>query len=251
MCRLGEGFPRAKTQVISKSACAIWTPSALRFSVGAMSSFSSNRANQPRRRPAERPLWLTVLLVFVAMLVLFGVGFGIATLLKGAGGGEPDTASASPTEVVNPGNCTVVEVTPAEFLPRASQVTVNVYNSTNRVGLAGDTAKLLGVRGFKIGAVENDPLGVPIESVGEIRYGPKGETGAQLIAYHLPGATLVDDGRKGKKVDVSLGRQFVDLTDDAEVVAQLAEPSPSPSPEGCVLPNPAVSTTETPTTEVE
>ncbi len=40
--------------------------------------------------------------------------------------------------------------------------------------------------------------------------------------------------RKGKRVDVSLGRQFMELTNDAEVVAQLAEPSPSPSPEGCV-----------------
>lgn len=211
-----------------------------------MSSLTGNRANQPRRRPAERPLWLTVLLVFVAMLVLFGVGFGIATLLKGSGGGEPEAAVASSGQTVNLGNCTVVNVTPAEFLPRASQVTVNVYNSTSRIGLAGDTAKLLGVRGFRIGAVENDPLGVPIEGVGEIRYGPKGEAAAKLVAYHLPGATLVEDGRKGKKVDVSLGRQFVDLTNDAEVVAQLAEPSPSPSPEGCPLPEPSASVTESP-----
>jgi hypothetical protein len=180
------------------------------------------------------------------MLVLFGVGFGIATLLKGSGGGEPDTAAASSVAGINPGNCTVIEVTPAEFLPRASQVTVNVYNSTKRVGLAGDTAKLFGVRGFKIASVENDPLGVPIEGVGEIRYGPKGEAGAQLMAFHLPGATLVEDTRKGKRIDVSLGRQFLELTNDAEVVAQLAEPSPSPSPEGCVLPVPTPSTTQTP-----
>ena len=92
----------------------------------------------------------------------------------------------------------------------------------------------------------NDPLGVPIEGVGEIRYGPKGEPAARLLAYHLPGATLVDDSRKGKKVDVSLGRQFVDLTNDAEVVAQLAEPSPSPSPEGCPLPAPSPSTSGSP-----
>ena len=135
-------------------------------------------------------------------------------------------------------------VTPAEGLPRASQVTLNVYNSTKRVGLAGDTAKLLGVRGFKIAAVENDPLGVPIEGVGEIRYGPKGEAAARLVAFHFPDAVLIEDGRKGKKVDVSLGRQFVDLVNDAEVVAQLALPSPSPSPEGCPLPEPAPSGSE-------
>lgn len=192
-------------------------------------------------------MWLTVLLVFVAMLVLFGIGFGIATLLKGSGDSEPDASAASPTQSANLGNCTVVNVTPAEFLPRASQVTVNVYNSTNRVGLAGDTAKLLSVRGFKIGAVENDPLGLPIEGVGEIRHGPNGEAAAKLIAFHVPGATLVNDSRKGKKVDVSLGRQFLELTNDAEVVAQLAEPSPSPSPEGCQLPAPSPSPSASPT----
>jgi len=192
-------------------------------------------------------LWLTVLLVFVAMLVLFGIGFGIATLLKGSGGTEPDATAASPTQSANLGNCTVVNVTPAEFLPRASQVTVNVYNSTNRFGLAGDTAKLLSVRGFKIGAVENDPLGLPIEGVGEIRHGPGGEAAAKLIAFHVQGATLVNDSRKGKKVDVSLGRQFLELTNDAEVVAQLAEPSPSPSPEGCQLPAPSPSSAASPT----
>ncbi len=127
-------------------------------------------------------------------------------------------------------------VTPAEVLPLASRVTINVYNSTKRVGLAGDAAKLLGVRGFKIAKVENDPLGVVIEGEGEIRYGPKGEAAAKLMAYHFPTATLVNDGRKGKRVDVVLGQQFTDLANDAEVVAQLAQPSPSASPQGCPIP---------------
>jgi hypothetical protein len=213
-----------------------------------MSSVSSNRINQPRRRPAQRPLWLTVLLILVAMLVLFGVGFGIATLFKGSGGDESEASAPSPTSDINLSSCSVVMVAPIESLPRASQVVLNIFNSTQRVGLAGDTAKIFGVRGFKIGDVKNDPLGVPIEGVAEIRYGPKGETAATLVAYHLPDAVLIDDGRKGKKVDVSLGRQFADLTNDAEVVAKLAMPSASPSPEGCPLPGeaPAESVVESP-----
>jgi len=202
-----------------------------------MSSVSNNQTRQ-RPRPVERPLWLTVLLIVVAMLVLFGIGFGIATLLKGSGGTDPTEALPSATSTMNLDNCAVVMVTPAENLPRASQVTVNVYNSTKRIGLAGDTAKLVGVRGFKIGAVENDPLGIPLEGVGEIRYGPKGEAAAQLVAFHFPDATLVNDGRKGKKVDISLGKGFTELANDAEVVAMLAQPSPSPSPSGCPLPEP-------------
>jgi hypothetical protein len=198
---------------------------------------STRGINRPKTRPAQRPLWLTVLLILVAMLVLFGIGFGIATLLKGSGGTDSGQASPSPSSSTSVPGCTTIMVTPAEVLPRASRVGVNVYNSTKRVGLAGDVAKILGVRGFTITKVENDPLGVVIEGQGEIRYGPKGEPSAELMAYHFPGATLVNDGRAGKRIDVVLGTQFVDLANDAEVVAQLAQPSPSASPSGCPVPD--------------
>jgi hypothetical protein len=207
---------------------------------------SSRGMNRPKTRPAQRPLWLTVLLILVAMLVLFGIGFGIATLLKGSGGTDGADTSASPSNSTSIPGCTTIMVTPAEVLPRASRVSVNVYNSTKRVGLAGDVAKILGVRGFSIAKVENDPLGVVIEDQGEIRYGSKGEASAELMAYHFPEATLVKDGRSGKRIDVVLGTQFVDLANDAEVVAQLAKPSPSASPAGCPVPDvlPGESVTE-------
>ena len=49
---------------------------------------TTQKFSRPKTRPAQRPLWLTVLLIFVVMLVLFGVGFGIATLFKGSGGAD-------------------------------------------------------------------------------------------------------------------------------------------------------------------
>ena len=192
--------------------------------------------SRPKTRPAQRQLWLTVLLIFVAMLVLFGVGFGNATLFKGSGGADVADATASPSTSALVDGCTTVMVTPAEVLPLASRVTVNVYNSTKRVGIAGETSKFLSVRGFKIAKVENDPLGVGAEGAGEIRFGTKGELNAQLMAYHFPDATLIKDDRGGKRIDVVLGQQFSDLADDAEVVAQLAQPSASASPEGCTIP---------------
>jgi hypothetical protein len=197
---------------------------------------TTQRFSRPKTRPAQRPLWLTVLLIFVALLVLFGVGFGIATLFKGSGGADVADATASPSTSALVDGCTTVMVTPAEVLPLASRVTVNVYNSTKRVGIAGETSKLLSVRGFKIAKVENDPLGVGAEGAGEIRFGTKGELNAQLMAYHFPDATLIKDDRGGKRIDVVLGQQFSDLADDAEVVAQLAQPSASASPEGCTIP---------------
>jgi LytR cell envelope-related transcriptional attenuator len=195
----------------------------------------------PSRRRRSRPIWLTIVLVIVGMAVLFGVGFGIATLLKGGDGSLPPEESIGDAAGVTtePLPCETILVTPAEVLPRTARVAVNVFNSTQTAGLAGDTAETLKVRGFTINKVANDPGGKVLPGVGEIRFGAKGAAGAQLLTYYFPGAVLVDDGRNGKRVDVSLGSGFVEIPTDAEVAAALAAPSPSPSGPGCVSPTPA------------
>ena len=66
------------------------------------------------------------------------------------------------------------------------------------------------------------------------------------MAYHFPDATLIKDDRGGKRIDVVLGQQFSDLANDAEVVAELAQPSASASPEGCTVPEAAPSVSESP-----
>ena len=194
----------------------------------------------PSRRRRSRPVWLTVVLVIVGMAVLFGVGFGIATLLKGGDGSLPpeETIEDAAGVTTEPLPCETILVTPAEVLPRTARVTVNVFNSTPTPGLAAETAQILTARGFRVNKITNDPLGEVLPGVGEIRYGAKGASGAELLTYYFPGAVLVDDGRNGKRVDVSLGRGFVEIPSDAEVAAALAAPSPSPSGPGCVSPTP-------------
>jgi hypothetical protein len=194
----------------------------------------------PSRRRRSRPIWLTIVLVIVGMAVLFGVGFGIATLLKGGDGSLPPEESIEDASGVTaePLPCETILITPAEVLPRTARVTVNVFNSTPTAGLAAETAQILTARGFVLNKIANDPLGEVLPGVGEIRYGAKGAPGAQLLTYYFPGAVLVDDGRNGKRVDVSLGRGFVEIPSDAEVAAALAAPSPSPSGPGCVSPTP-------------
>ena len=81
---------------------------------------------------------------------------------------------------------------PARALtPRA--VTVNVYNATERGGLAASVAKSLRTEGFKVAKVANDPLGKLLAGVGEVRRGPTGTAGAALAATRLSGAKLVRD----------------------------------------------------------
>jgi hypothetical protein len=87
-------------------------------------------------------------------------------------------------------------------------VTVNVYNTTARTGLAATAASSLQRQGFNIATTDNDPLGRTLLSTGEIRYGPSGLDGANLVARRLPGAKLVLDDRTDATVDMVVGQEF-------------------------------------------
>jgi hypothetical protein len=132
-------------------------------------------------------------------------------------------------------------VTAAEVLPRSSKVTINVWNATDRVGLASDVAKVLNARDFTIRKVDNDPLGAVLEGVGQIRYGMNGRANAELLAFYFPGAILVQDERPRKVVDIALGNAFTEINGEAQIAAAMASPSASLSGPGCPS-EPAVAT---------
>ena len=192
---------------------------------------------RPRRR---RPVWGIVAAVAAGMVVLFGLGFGLALLLKGGGSSTAEpAATASATEGAMP--CATATIIPAQVLPDASSVVINVFNSTKRAGLAASTAKQLRSLGFTVKKVGNDPQNAQVQEVAELRYGPKGENGAKLLQAYLPGAKLVPIQRSIKRVDVVVGAQFTGLKDEAEVAAALAQPTESTYGPGCVTPSPTPS----------
>lgn len=106
-----------------------------------------------------------------------------------------------------------------------AQVTVNVFNATKRTGLAGSTAKLVKERGFVVGSVQNDPTKKVIAQSAEVRYGPNGEAGAQLILALVSGSVPVTDTRADASVDLVLGDGFTAL---AEPTAPVPAPAGSP-----------------------
>lgn len=126
-----------------------------------------------------------------------------------------------------------------------AQVTVNVYNATTRSGLAGSTAKLLAERGFTVGKVANDPTRRAVPKVAEVRFGPQGSAGAELVLKALPaGTTSVPDQRKGATVDVALGTGFRALRPEAAAATEGGLPmcpAPSPSTSPSVPTSPSVS----------
>ena len=196
-----------------------------------MSMITSSVLGPSGDGPRKRHPVATGAIVLLMMAVLFGATFGAVRLLRGT----PPTDSAGPS--ASP--CVTTTVRPGLVLPKPGTVTTNVYNATDRAGLAKKTAAELKVRGFVLGRVANDPLGKTLATVGEIRHGSAGQANAALMAYYVPGAALVLDQRTDATVDVVTGQKFVAVTPQKAVDANLAKPVPTQSGVGCVAPTPS------------
>ena len=162
-----------------------------------------------RRRRRRRRAAVTLTLVALVMLGTFA--YAAAYFQGWVGTRVPKTVASPACQVVPPVNA---------LAPRA--VTINVYNSTDRAGLAASVAKSLRTQGFNIGEIANDPLGKRIVGVGEVRHGQLGTADANLVAKRLPGAKVVLDKRTDDSVDLVLGNRFSALRAPLKVVPSKA-----------------------------
>ena len=158
-----------------------------------MAFASTSQTSVARRRRRRR----TAITLSVVGLLLVGTFLAAGAYVEGWMGHRAQ-ASAAPACIPAPGR---PELT-------AAQVTVNVYNTTNRSGLAASAARDLRARGFTIATVSNDPLGQTVRGTAVVRYGVSGADAARLAAAQVAGATLVRDGRADASVDVVLGAGF-------------------------------------------
>ncbi len=196
----------------------------------------SVRQRPPMRRRKSRPTWLFAVLIPVVALVVIGVGFGIFTLVRSG-----DTAGTVATPTAAP--CPSVSVSAMPPLPNPTEIKVNVYNATFLKGLAASTAADLKDRGFVIKEVGNDPKKLPITGVAEIRYGPKTQSAAELLQFYFPGAELINDGRRGKLIDIALGTGFRPIPPQPDINDQVAmRASPSASAGACASAQPSSGT---------
>lgn len=106
------------------------------------------------------------------------------------------------------------------------QVTVNVYNATNRTGLAASVGKLVKDRGFILGTVGNDSSKKQIKGPAEVRFGPAGERASALVVALVTGAVAVKDTRADASVDLVLGEGY------SALVTPTA-PVPTTGADGC------------------
>lgn len=173
----------------------------------------------------------TVVLLLVLLVVML-TGVYAAGLYQQWWQWPPFSGDEAASETVQPCPTAVVTAAPPE------QVQLVVLNSTDRAGLAGGVAGELQARAFVVTEIGNDPGEEPLPDAAVVRHGPEGLPFATTVAAHVDGATLVDDGRAGTAVELSLGEAYTALR-TPEAVAALLVPQVPPSPAGCVVPTPA------------
>jgi hypothetical protein len=171
---------------------------------------------RPRRR--RRPAVTAVLVVGLAVAVAAAASWWF--LLR-----EPDTPTVAAAAAA--ATCPKPKPTAATLL-KPADVSVNVYNSTDRFGLAASVSEKLAAREYAVRTVDNDPLQRSIQGVAEVRHGPAGIEEARTIVAVVPGARLVPTKRASAQVDLALGEGFKALAD--KPVPPMVTPQPKP---GC------------------
>jgi hypothetical protein len=173
---------------------------------------------QPRRRGRSRHVGRTVV-----VLVLVSAAAAGGVWLWNQDSGLTDTATRRPS-------CPPTQ--PAPTVVPARSVHVNVYNATQRRGLASAVAKQLRKRGFVVDKVENDPAERTVTGVAEVRASTTGAAAARTVGAQVPSFVSVPDQRKQASVDLVLGAGFRTLRTTAAASAAMS-PTPAPRPSDC------------------
>ncbi len=150
----------------------------------------STEARARRRRT-------TLTLLIVALLVFFAIWYA-RSYVRADTGEEPTTQESAAT-------------TPPECSLRPADVTVNVFNSTDRTGLAAEVAERLRTRGFEVELIANAPSQLTVTGIAQVRHGKSAADEAALVARHVGEVKQVSDERGEKSVDLVLGENFENL----------------------------------------
>lgn len=181
-----------------------------KFRVNSADAYVPFRSRTKRRR---RVATLGALLV----LALGAGAYGVFALV----GSDHSTQAASPCPVAAAAKKNAVAAV------KPQQITVNVYNSTTRQGLAASTAAALKQRGFTIGKVANDPLNSHLAVSAQVRGAADAASLMKYVAAEVPGAQLQPDSRADQSVDLVLGTGFAALASPAQAATVLAQSAPS------------------------
>jgi hypothetical protein len=190
-----------------------------RFRVGLDDAYVPFRNRKRRRRR-------TVAAALGGLLVI-GVGaYGLVNLVT-----APEQSAAA--AACNGGSAQAVaahEQAKAVTGASGAQFTLNVYNATERQGLAARTAAVLKTRGFIIGQVTNDPLRSKLAVSAQVRGGKASAAQLREVAAEVPGAQIQTDSRTDPSIDLVLGTAFNTLASTAQADSSLRSAASVPAP---------------------
>ena len=120
---------------------------------------------------------------------------------------------------------------PAQKVSDPELTRVNVFNGTDRHGLAAAVSKELQRRNFHVISVANKQQAKPLELVAAIRFGPSGAVAARTVSLQFPAKVeLTKDDRHDGTVDVILGQKYKGMIGRMEGARAII---PAPTREGC------------------
>lgn len=196
-----------------------------KFRVGAQDDYVPFRSRTKRRR--------RMIAAGVTGLVLVGAGaYGVSSLISSpsqasAAGSCRAKADAAPNAAAAAADARTVAISGQLQLqlqlPTAAQIKLNVYNATDRHGLAASAATALKQRGFSIGNVTNDPLKSNLTVAAEVRGASANASAMRVVAAEVVGAEMHADSRTDNSVDLVLGAGFTALANPDQVSAALKQ----------------------------
>ncbi len=177
------------------------------------SGVSTRRRRRRKRVRAAITISIVVLMLFFSFWCAYSYYRAAnETAAPGAGGcTDPTTSSAPATTGKSTGKPGATKPASPAKTPAPADITLNVYNATDRDGLAATTASLLDKRGFAVATVSNDPLNKTIKASAEVRHGKSGSAAARVVLGQVKGAKATLDSRSDGSVDLVLGNAFTAL----------------------------------------
>jgi hypothetical protein len=157
----------------------------------------------------------------ITLLVLLGLLFGGAYI------GWQKVTAPTDTDADDPGTttptCPTTSFRPGQVV-RTRDVMVNVFNASNRSGLAGDTRDALTAKGFKKGVAENAPAEAEVANVTIWAANPR-DPSVLLVAQQFRGTVEIEEGQSlAPGVVVLLGDEFRGLKPQAPARIRVRQP---------------------------
>lgn len=179
-----------------------------RFRVSGYDTYIPSRRRRLRRRRMMAFAGIS------AVVLATGGWYGYTVIDKpGTTNHQAGAACPSPTSRAH----RTTDATPLLSALHPGDVTVNVYNATNRTGLAAITAADLKGRGFVIGKIANDPAKGSVTGTALVRGAKSQLARMQLVGAEVDGTQEAFDTRTDTSVDLVLGNTYAALASTAEV----------------------------------